>query len=82
MHKYFVHDHMYFQKIGKGFEGLWSTSSSILTPNAEYLLDFLFWAWSRKTSDFGLGGLRGLRITLTSSPISSSSSLESEEVDS
>ena len=52
----------------------------ILTPNAEYRLDFLLSAtWSRRNaSDWGLGGFFGLNMTLSSWLISSSSNFESE----
>ena len=53
----------------------------ILTPNAEKRFERRFCALSRKTSDLGLGGRFGLRMTRTSSPISSSSSFESEDVE-
>ena len=53
-----------------------------LTPKAEYLLVRLFSpSSSNKTIDLGLGGFLGLRMTLTSCLISSSSSLESEDTD-
>ena len=54
---------------------------TLLTPKAEYRLDFLFCSLSKNTSDLGLGGLFGLRMTLTSSPISSSNNLESDDVE-
>ena len=53
-----------------------------LTPKAEYRLVRLLSTWSRKTSDWGLGGFLGRRMTLTSCLISSSRSLESEETES
>lgn len=55
---------------------------NMLTPKAEYLLVRRLSTWSRKASDWGLGGLFGLRRTLTSSLIWSSRSLESEDTDS
>lgn len=53
-----------------------------LTPNAEYLL-VRRWSepWFNSTSDFGLGGFFGRRMTLASSRISSSNSLLSDETD-
>lgn len=51
-------------------------------PNAENLLVLLgAGSGPRKTSDFGLGGLRGRNITLASSLISSSSNFESLDTD-
>lgn len=53
------------------------------TPNAENLLVRRGpGSGPRKTSDFGRGGRRGLKITRASSRISSSRSLESLDTDS
>lgn len=54
-----------------------------ITPNAENLLVLLGGgSGPRKTSDLGRGGRRGRKITLASSRISSSRSLESLETES
>lgn len=53
-----------------------------ITPKAENLLVLLGGSGPRKTSDLGRGGRRGRRITLASSRMSSSRSLESLETES
>lgn len=53
-----------------------------LTPKAEYRLDLRLCSRSRNTSDLGLGGRLGRKMTRTSSLISSSNNLLSEDADS
>ncbi|KAE9531553.1 hypothetical protein AGLY_010759 [Aphis glycines] len=65
----------------KGAPSSSCNKQQIHTPNAEYRLVRLWLGWFRNTSDLGLGGFLGLRMTRVSSQIASSNSFESDDTD-
>lgn len=73
-----------FQRIGFVLLLNMSYTDNARTPNADnlFILRGGCVVGPRKTSDFGRGGLRGLKMTLASSRMSSSRSFESLETDS